>query len=408
MFKGNRKYIFLLILCFGTLISLQIMAPKPIDWTLSYMEKDKKPYGTKALHESLPALFPGQTLSDEKAALYNSLYNKMPSFSNYIIINQSFSPDTLDVRALLNFVEAGNNAFIACNYFGGKFADTLQLQTDNFYDLATTAATDSAAFANMSSGAGEVKINFVNPSFKTPEHYSFEKGLDNTYFKTFDSLKSIVLGVNSNKNVNFLEVKFGKGKFYLSTVPEAFVNYNFVSKNHDYACKALSYLPLTSTIWDEYYKICKISHDSPMRVLFNNISLRYAYYLLLISLVVFILFGIKRKQRIIPVIEPLRNTTLDFVGTVGTLYFQTGNHKNIADKKIIYFLEYIRSSFQVQTHMYDDVFLLRISDLSGIEFQKVKRMFYYFNDIHNKHTISQNELLKLNSMIEEFHSLNKR
>ncbi|MDQ3048624.1 MAG: DUF4350 domain-containing protein [Bacteroidota bacterium] len=408
MFKGNRKYIFLLILCFGTLISLQIMAPKPIDWTLSFMEKDKKPYGTRALHESLPGLFPGQSFTDEKAALYNSLYNNMPRFSNYIIINQSFSPDTLDVRALLNFVEAGNNAFIACNYFGGKFADTLRLQTDNFFDMATTAATDSAAFANMSSGTSSVKINFVSPSFKTPVDYSFEKGLENTYFKTFDTVKSIVLGINANKKPNFIELKFGKGKFYLSTVPEAFVNYNFVSKNHDYACKALSYLPLTSIIWDEYYKIGKISNDTPMRVLFNNISLRYAYYLLLISLLVFIIIGIKRKQRIIPVIEPLRNTTLDFVRTVGTLYFQTGNHKNIADKKINYFLEFIRSSFQVQTHMYDETFLIRISDLSGIDFQKVKHLFYYFNDIHNKHTITQNELLKLNSLIEEFHSLNKR
>ena len=120
------------------------------------------------------------------------------------------------------------------------------------------------------------------------------------------------------------------------------------------------------------------------------------------------IIGTKRKQRIIPVIEPLRNTTLDFVDIVGTLYYQTGNHKNIADKKITYFLEYIRNTFQIKTNLYDDVFIERISNLSGIERQKVHDLFYYFSEINFKQSITQLELLKLNRMIEEFQKESKR
>jgi hypothetical protein len=50
---------------------------------------------------------------------------------------------------------------------------------------------------------------------------------------------------------------------------------------------------------------------SPMRFILNNPPLRYAWYLLLLGLLIFVLFNAKRKQRIVPVIEPLKNTSLD-------------------------------------------------------------------------------------------------
>ena len=53
------------------------------------------------------------------------------------------------------------------------------------------------------------------------------------------------------------------------------------------------------------------------------------------------IFNAKRRQRVVPIINPLPNTTLDFTKTIGNLYYQEGNHQNIVDKKIIYFLEKI-------------------------------------------------------------------
>ena len=127
MLKGNRKYISILTCLFGTLIVLQIIRPKPIDWNLSYMKKDKIPFGTSALYDVLPSVFPGQTIRSENFPLYNSLYGNEYLHTNYIIINQKFTPDKLDTRELLDFVKRGNNAFIAANSFSGKFADTLKL-----------------------------------------------------------------------------------------------------------------------------------------------------------------------------------------------------------------------------------------------------------------------------------------
>lgn len=416
MFKGNKKYIFIVSLCFIGLILLQIMAPKPINWNQTYMKKDRIPFGTSALYDILPTIFPGQEINTESFPIYNTLNDKDFSSSypemkkmNYIIINNAFEPDKLDTRELLEFVENGNAVFIAANYFSGKFADTLKIETDNYYGIAETFKNDSINLNQFYKPFDTAAINFTNPTLKRKTNYVYSKGIDNTYFNSFDTAKTIVLGNNINKKINFIKIKWGKGTIFLSTVPEVFTNYLFVNKqNYDYPYKALSYLPNQAIIWDEHYKSGNVKKESSLRVIFNNPALRSAYYVLLLSLLIFIVIGIKRKQRIIPVVEPLRNTTLDFVDIVGTLYYQTGNHKNIADKKIMYFLEFIRSTFQVKTNLYDDTFIDRITNLSGIERQKVHDLFYYFADISVKQSISQQELLKLNRMIEEFHRKNKR
>lgn len=419
MFKGNKIYIFILSLCFIGLILLQVMAPKSINWTQTFMKKDNIPFGTSAIYDVLPGIFPGQEINTETFPIYNILnenfstspdsYQDEITKRNYIIINNAFEPDKLDTRELLEFAKNGNSVFIAANYFSGKFADTLKVETDNYYGIAETFENDSVNLSQFYKPYDTAVINFTNPLLKRKTSYVYSKGIDNTYFNSFDTSKAIVLGNNIDNKINFIKINWGKGNIFLSTVPEVFTNYLFVNKqNYDYPYKALSYLPNQKIIWDEYYKAGNVKKESSLRFVFNNPALRSAYYVLLLSLLLFIAIGIKRKQRIIPVVEPLRNTTLDFVDIVGTLYYQAGDHKNIADKKIVYFLEYIRSAFQIKTNLYDDVFIDRITNLSGIERQKIHDLFYYFADISVKGNISQQELLKLNRMIEEFHKKNKR
>lgn len=409
MFKGNKKYIFILTLCFTALVLLQILAPKPIVWKQSYMKKDRIPYGTSALYDALPSIFPGQKISTETFPIYNSLADKEMIHTNYIIINNSFEPDKLDTRELLEFADAGNSVFIAANYFSGKFADTLKIKTDNYLGLKDNFMADTSILTTIYNPYDTAAINFTNPALKRKTPYVYTKGIENTYFNSIDTAKATILGTNASNKINFIRLNWGKGKIFLSTVPETFTNYLFVNdNNYDYVYKSLSYLPNQQVLWDEYYKVGNIRNENPLRVIFSNPALLTAYYVLLLSLIIFMIVGIKRKQRIIPVIEPLRNTTLDFVDIVGTLYYQTGNHKNIADKKILYFLEHIRNTFQVKTNLYDDLFIDRITNLSGIERQKIHELFYYFSDISIKQGISQQELLKLNRMIETFHRENKR
>ena len=62
----------------------------------------------------------------------------------------------------------------------------------------------------------------------------------------------------------------------------------------------------------------------------------------LLSIILFIFFNAKRRQRIIPIIEPLVNSTVDFTKTIGNLYFQQNNNADLINKKIIKPLEKIK------------------------------------------------------------------
>jgi hypothetical protein len=171
--------------------------------------------------------------------------------------------------------------------------------------------------------------------------------------------------------------------------------------------KALSHLPAQNTLWDDYYKVGNKYTASALQYILSQESLKWAYYLLLGSIVLFIFFYGRRKQRIIPVIEPLKNTTVEFVQTVGNLYYQQKDYKNIAEKKISYFLDFIRNKYFIKASSYDDDTLKRISEKSLIEIGIVKRIFREIEKIKSTEKISEEALTNINYQIEKFYERTK-
>src|SRR4029077_4968316 len=228
------------------------------------------------------------------------------------------------------------------------------------------------------------------------------------YFGGYDSSRTTVLGTNSEKKDNYIEVKCGDGAFYLSTVPLAFTNYNALKgKNSEYIFRALSYLPVADTKWDEYYKVNKKEASTPLRYILNNQALKYAYYLMLFGFVLYFIFERKRKQLKIPVIKPLQNTSLEFVETIGRLYYQKGTNTGIARKKIRFFLDHIRSIYNIQTSIFNEEFYDKLSQKTLIAREELKNLFTFIGRVNVYSTVDEQTLLSLNNQIENFHRKTK-
>ena len=116
------------------------------------------------------------------------------------------------------------------------------------------------------------------------------------------------------------------------------------------------------------------------------------------------IFEMKRRQRIIPIIAPPKNTTLEFVSTIGNLYYQSKEHKNIADKKIIFFLEQIRTKYWLNTSRPDASFLQTLSRKSGKSINEVNTLFKTIEEIRSQNQISAQQLTVLNNLIEKFNA----
>src|SRR5690606_36227948 len=95
------------------------------------------------------------------------------------------------------------------------------------------------------------------------------------------------------------------------------------------------------------------------------------------TLLSILLLETKRKQRIIPIIKPLQNTSLNFIKTIGNLYFQKKNNNDIGQKMTNHFTEYIRSNYHIPaTELSEDV-IIRLSEKSGYDKDKLKVIAYY-------------------------------
>jgi hypothetical protein len=178
-------------------------------------------------------------------------------------------------------------------------------------------------------------------------------------------------------------------------------------RNADYISKTFSYLPVQNTYWDEYYKGYHREPQTPLRFIIAQPALKWALYLILGSLILFMIFEAKRKQRIIPVVKPLSNTTLEFTETVGRLYFQHKDHKNIAEKKITYFLDYLRNRFYVRTDELNEELYSKLANKTGISQEEIVTLFQQITFVRSRKSISEQELMSLNLQIEDFQKKSK-
>jgi hypothetical protein len=406
LLKGNRKYYLIFILLFLGLAAFQFMAPKPVNWNRTYLSSHKIPFGTNALFQLLNSGFIAAEIRQEDQSVYSllKLRAKTDSPATYLFIDNQVKFDKLDTKELMKFVSEGNTVFISASVINGLLADTFKLETDIPFNNYFSFEKDTAKEKKQ-----ETFLNFSNPRMKNKNAYGYNGIFQNNFFSSFDTLKAVVLATDQKNKTNLLRMDHGRGKFIFSSVPDVFSNYFIVNdQSREFAYKTLSYAANPVIYLDEHYKSKRLKSDSPMGYVLANDSLYAAWILALLSLLLFMLFETKRKQRIIPVIVPLKNTTLEFVEVVGSVYFSAKNHKVIAEEKIIVFLEFIRHRFQVSTRLYDEAFYRRVFLLSGITIDDLKYLFERIDRIQFKQSITESELIELNSLIDNFYKNNKR
>ena len=388
--RKNVKFLVPLFVTLVLLIIIKAMQPEEINWEESYTAKDKIPFGCYVTHDLLEEIFPDNDLNISSAELpvYNTLKNKIHFNTNYIFINNIFNPDRLDIEYLLQFAEEGNNIFISASWYGEDFQDSLGIYTSyNFF-----SQDDSSI------------INFTDENIKTDSGYKFKEGYPGTYFTNYDTAKATVLAVDSSGYNVFFRIKYGNGNIFLSSIPAAFSNYYVLkSKTNGFAFKSLSYLPVQDIIWDEYYKAGNKYNSTPLRFIVSQSALAWAYYLILIGVIIFIIFYGRRRQRRIPIIKPLENTTLEFVSIVGNLYFQQKNHSTIAKKNSIFFFDYLRNKYFLQASELDDSVIKIIAEKTNYPFEKLRSLIQSLKGTFNRNNITDSELIFLNNRIEDFY-----
>ena len=184
----------------------------------------------------------------------------------------------------------------------------------------------------------------------------------------------------------------------------AFTNFFLLdSVNGDYYQKALSFLPPdANVVWDEYLKSGAEGQQTLFRVIFRYPALKWAYILLILGAILYVLFRTKREQRPIPEIRPLENRTLEFVSVVSSLYYKQRDHVAIANKRINSFLEEVRYNYKLRTEELDSSFIDLLSERSGVARGSVEGLIFLIIRIRKTEHVDEDQLRELVRYIELF------
>lgn len=432
---------------------------KPVEWKVSFSKEDKSPYGLQVLYHEMGQLFPQSQVEvstvtpyqylldnfyydlyedeeenvettveeeptdevtveeliegtnyEENSSLEDSTYFEEDYLDYYdpksfLIINPYAEMDDISSDYLLDFVSDGNVVMISSFNFSKKLLDSLQAEIK--YDvLPQLKLADSLSIGNINFKDSELNLSLANNQWDA-NTYTYKKGMEGIYFSQLDSVYTTVLGYHQFENkrrINFVKIQYGDGFFYLHTQPFVFTNYNLLkSGNADYAANALSYLPDWDIIWDDRATVNEDRIDNPLRYLLSQPALRWAWYISLISLLFFIIFKAKRRQRIVPIIDKLPNTSIDFAKTIGNLYYQQGKPQDIVNKKITFFLEHIRNTYLLDTQNLNEDFKKKLQSKTGMPQIEIERLVDYIIKLSKLKEIPETSLVLLHNMIDNFY-----
>lgn len=367
-------------------------APKELNWRPSYAIKNKIPLGLYVLNEEAPNLFKGDTIEKISISPYEYLEEDYDYESNtyysqgtYLNIYESNDIDRASAKELLNYAAHGNTVLLSMNDFPEVILDTLGLSIKDLNPVDSLALTFDK---------------------NSKDKYWYKEGHGHTYFDSLatgnDSIA--ILGYQHTKDTvvpNYVQAKFGYGRILLHTQPQVFTNYYLLTKNTwQYAEAVAAKIPTGRLIWQVGNATAQ-NRDTTLTNFLEQPAFSSFWYLGLLALIVFIFFNARRRQRVVPIIHPVTNTTIDFTKTIGNLYFQEGNHHTIIDKKIIYFLEKVRTEYLIDTYSLDDAFTERLHQKTGKNIEDIQQAVSLIKKHRQQILSSEADVVAINNAIEK-------
>ena len=371
--KGNHLFIICIAIFLLLMFAIECRLPKKFVWAPSFSHYDKQPFGCAVFDSLLSTSLPkGYSLS--RKTFYELEQEDTISRRGILVATNNLSLTDVDVEAILKIAKRGNKIMLVSNSFNRNLEDTLDFNSS--YSYFSPALLKKYAAASLEKDT----LFWIGDSAAYPrQSFYFYPQLCSSYLMP-DSLPAKVLAEKGIPSVPIaLSYPWGKGEIILVSTPLLFTNYGVLDgKNATYIFRLLSQmgdLPIVRT--EGYMKQTAQIQMSPFRYFLSQRPLRWALYLTMFTIILFMVFTARRRQRVIPIIYQPENKSLEFTELIGTLYFQKKNHADLVRKKFTYFAEALRRNIQVDVEEEVDEGTLyrKIAYKTGMEEEKIARLF---------------------------------
>ena len=386
------------VFAFLVLVLLVIYTPvkrarKP-DERITLRQQDKILYGTYMATRLLHATFSKAHMVYDMAppGYWNGVDTGTVNQAVFLISTR-FDPEADELDKLAHFIEKGNYVFIITKDIGVQAAAFFGIEADA--NSFTGAAADGLTVSLRAPAATAL--------------YQYPGKRFDSYFSSIDTATMLPLGSNAEGNPNFIQLQSGGGRLFVHLAPLAFSNYFLLHKNNiAYFQHVVSLLPhqVHTIVWNEYYLSKKRGSEKEpnvLRVLWQHQPFRSGLITAVITLLVYVLSAMRRRQRLIPTYEKPANASLDFVRTIGRLYYGRRDHHNLSKKMAAYFIEHVQSRYKMQHPTPDELFVAELHTKSHYDAEELKKIIDFIQYINTYTFITEQELARFYRQLHLFY-----
>ncbi len=354
-------YLLLLLGLWSVLVSCGA-GDRVVDWSPYYRTERTEPYGLYIFNEELEKIKPKfkdvDRLKRSVATQYNKesdeiLNRSVYSPKTYLYIDEENKMNQASREAIKEIAYYGNHVFIATHNFDfEEFRDHFAFSYEQYFGLNLL---DRENKETVTFSIGEKAIQAQSDRIR---------GLE--YFNITDEEWAIPLGyfqVNNDKQkyCNFMALRYGDGLIFLHTNPEVFTNYFLLQENNSrYTEELMSHWNYREIFWFVNYAFEFDEDYSLLTYMLKQPALKTAWYLLWTLLLIAVITYAKRMQRIIPVMEPKKNYSVDYAKRLAQFHLLQKNYHGLIDKQITILLDKLRSEHRMDTSQIDDAFADRM------------------------------------------------
>lgn len=427
---------------------LQVNLPKKFVWSPTFSHVDKQPFGCFVFDSVLTQSLPNGYHVTKKTFFQLDQEHAKEKISVLMVVDQQ-NLKQLDVKYLCNIARRGGKVMVVASssFDDGRNADTvvvdelerifkvriedgtyfslrgilagLKAHDNDMYDTiywnnreTMYAAQSYRMFYNMVGGTLFVdSVPKVKRLAYTLSTAGYDYKHDSLYVGDFTGFDTIVDEKERIERIDTFAIKkvptavsvpYGKGEVIFVSSPLLFTNYGMLEGNtFVYIFRLMSYLADLPVYRTEAYvktDAMLVAEQSPFREFIKRPPLRWALYLALLGVVLFMIFTARRRQRVIPIMSKPANRSLEFIQLIGTLYYQRKDHVNLVRKKFKLFAEELRKTAGVDISDVntDDREYLLLAEKTGMNSDRLKKVIRQIRLVlHSEGNISVEEMRSL-------------
>lgn len=446
--KSSRNFLFAMLVLFVLFCLLQVNLPKKFVWSPTFSHVDKQPLGCFVFDSVLTQSLPNGYHVTKKTFFQLDQEHAKEKISVLMVVDQH-NLKQLDVKYLCNIARRGGKVMVVASssFDDGRNADTvvvdelertfkvriedglyfslrgilagLKAHDNDMYDTiywnnreTMYAAQSYRMFYNMVGGTLFVdSVPKVKRLAYTLSTAGYDYKHDSLYVGDFTRFDTIVDKKERIERIDTFAIKkipvavsvpYGKGEVIFVSSPLLFTNYGMLEGNTSvYIFRLMSYLADLPVYRTEAYvktDAMLVAEQSPFREFIKRPPLRWALYLALLGVVLFMIFTARRRQRVIPIMSKPANRSLEFIQLIGTLYYQRKDHVDLVRKKFKLFAEELRKTAGVDISDVntDDREYLLLAEKTGMNSDRLKKVIRQIRLVlHSEGNISVEEMRSL-------------